>query len=100
MNNRVVRLTEYDLDLIGEASERLDNGDFKLSTQEFTAAAVVNGRLESLRAADFRQPLVCMSRSWAHASVELIFDHWQREMELPGNHPHCPIGDQRIFTRR
>ena len=100
MNNRVVRLTEYGFDLIGQASERLNNGDFKLSTHEFTAAEIVNGRLEWLRAADFRQPLVCMGRSWVHASIELIFDHWQREMELPGNHPQCPIGDQRIFTRR
>ena len=100
MNNRVVRLTEYDYDLIGQASERLNNGDLKLSQHEHTAAAIVNGRLDWLQEADFRRPLIRMGRSWAHATIEMIFDHWEREMELPSDHPRCPTGDQRIFTRR
>ena len=99
-NNGSIRLTEYDFDSIRQASERLNTGDFKLSTHDFTAAAIVNGRLEWLRAADFRQPLVCMGRSWAHATIEIIFDHWDREMTLRADHPGFPTGDQRIFTRR
>ena len=100
INNRAVRLAEYDFDLITQASERLDNGNFKLSMREFTAAAIVNGRLEWLTAADIRQSRVCRGGSGIRASTESIFDHWPRERELPGNHLQCPIGDQRIFTRR
>lgn len=100
MNNRVVRLTEYDFDTIAQASERLNNGDLKLSTHERAAAAIVNGRMDLLEHADVRRAFVSMGRSWAHATIEMIFDHWEREMELPSDHPRCPDGDQRIFTRR
>ena len=99
MNNRVVRLTEYDFDTIEQASERLNNGDLNLSQHEHTAAAIVNGRMDLLEHADVRQALVSMGRGWAHATIEMIFDHWEREMQLPSDHPQCPTGDQRIFTR-
>jgi len=100
LNNCVVRMTEYDCNTIAQASERLSNGDLKLSQHEQTAAAIVNGRMDLLDEADFRRPLIRMGRGWAHTTIEMIFDHWEREMELPGDHTRCPTGDQRIFTRR
>ena len=99
INNRVIRLTDYDFDTIGKASARLDSGDSKLSQHEHAAAAIVNGRIDLLEDADFRRAFIWMGRSWAHATVEMIFDHWEREMELPSDHPRCPAGDQRIFSR-
>lgn len=99
LNNRVVRLTRYDFDTIAQASKRLNDGDLKLSQHERAAAAIVNGRMDLLEHADVRRALVSMGRSWAHATIEMIFDHWEREMQLPSNHPQCPVGDQRIFTR-
>lgn len=99
MKNGIVRMTDYDLDTIGQASARLNSGDRSLSQHECTAAAIVNGRLDLLQDDDYRRALVEMGRSWAHAAIELIFDHSEREMGLPGNHPRCPVGDQRIFTR-
>ena len=100
MNNRIVRLTDYDFELIGQASERLNDGDMRLSRHEHSAAAIVNGRLDLLEEDDFRLSLIAMGRSWAHAAIEIIFDHWDREMTLRGDDPRCPVGDQRIFTRR
>ena len=100
MNYRVVRLTEYDFYTIAQASERLNNGDLKLSQHVRAAAAIVNGRMDLLEHADVRRALVSMGRSRAHATIEMIFDHWEREMELSSDHPRCPDGDQRIFTRR
>lgn len=98
-NNQVVRLSEYDLHTIGAASDCLNKGDTRLSQHEFTAAAIVNGRIDLLANRDFRRALVEMGRTWAHATIEAIFDHWEREMVLPADHPQCPSGDQRIFTR-
>lgn len=95
---RVVRLSTYDLDTIKAASARLVVEDTNLSKHESTAAALVNGRIDLLADPDFRRALIEMGRSWAHATIETIFDHWEREMELPSDHPRCPKGDQRIFT--
>ena len=100
MNNGIIRLTEYDFDSIRQASERLNKGNLSMSRHERTAAALVNGRLDLLNHDDFRLPLVEMGRSWAHATIEIIFDHWDREMTLRADHPGFPTGDQRIFTRR
>ena len=100
MNNGIVRLTEYDFESIEQASERLNKGDLSMSQHERTAAAIVNGRMDLLNHDDFRRPLIEMGRSWAHVTIEMIFDHWQHEMTLRADHPRCPTGDQRIFTRR
>ena len=100
MNNGIVRLTEYDFNSVEQASERLTKGDLSMSQHERTAAAIVNGRLDLLNHDDFRRPLIEMGRSWAHATIEMIFDHRDREMRLPSDHPRCPVGDQRIFTCR
>ena len=100
IKNRVVRLSEYDFNTITQASNRLNNGDLTLSQHKRAAAAIVNGRMDLLEHPDVRRALVSMGRSWAHATIEMILDHWEREMELPSDHPRCPTGDQRIFTRR
>ena len=99
LNNSVVRIEQYDFNAIRQASERLNRGDLKLSQHELAAAAIVNNRMELLDEADIRRALIRMGRSWAHATIETIFDHWEREMQLPSDHPQCPRGDQRIFTR-
>ncbi len=98
-NNRVVRIEEYDFTTISRASERLNEGDHKLSQHEYSSAAIVNGRMDLIGDEDLRKTFVKMGRSWAHATIETIFDHWEREMALPGDHPRCPVGEQRIFTR-
>lgn len=97
-NNRVVRITGYDFDAIGRASKRLAEGGGGLSEHELTAAAIVNGRIDLLTNEDFRGAFIEMGRAWAHATIESIFDHWEREMTLPSSDPRCPVGDQRIFT--
>ena len=97
-NNRVVRITDYDFDTIERASKRLAEGGGGLSEHEFTAAAIVNGRIDLLTNADFRRAFIAMGRAWAHATIETIFDHWEHEMALPPSDPRCPVGDQRIFT--
>ena len=99
MSSGIVRLTEYDFEAIEQASERLNKGDLSMSQHERTAAAIVNGRLDLLNHDDFRRPLIEMGRSWAHATIEMIFDHLEREMTLRADNPRCPAGDQRIFTR-
>ena len=99
MNNGIVRLTEYDFNSIEQASERLNKGDLSMSQHERTAAAIVNGRLDFLNHDDFRRPLIEMGRSWAHATIEIIFDHWDRETTLHADHPGCPTGDQRILRK-
>mgnify|MGYP001204741911 CR=1 FL=1 len=99
MNNNVVRMSEYDFNTIRQASERLNRGDLTLSQHELAAAAIVNNRMDLLEEADARRYFIRMGRNWAHATIEMIFDHWEREMELPSDDPQCPKGDQRIFTR-
>ena len=39
-----------------------------------------------------------MGRAWAHATIETIFDHWEREMALQPSDSRFPVGDQRIFA--
>ena len=97
-NNKVVRITDYDFDTIVQASKRLAQGGGGLSEHEFTAAAIINRRTDLLSKADFRRAFIRMGRAWAHATIETIFDHWEREMALPPSDPRYPVGDQRIFT--
>jgi hypothetical protein len=99
MTNGTIRIGEYDMTTIANASDRLMQGDQTLSTHEFNSAAIVNGRFDLLDD-DFRKALIEMGRTWAHATIAKIFDHWEREMALAPDHPNCPSGDQRIFTRR
>lgn len=100
MNNRAVRLTGYDFYTIAQAPERPNNGDLNMSQHERAASAFVNDRMDRLEHANVRQGLVSMGQSWAHTTIEIIFDYWKREMELPSDHQRCPSGDQQIFTRR
>ncbi len=69
-----------------------------VSENDFTAAAIVNGRIDLLTNEDFRGAFIELGRAWAHATIEIIFNHWEREMALPPSDPRCPMGDQRIFT--
>ena len=93
-----ISVDEYDLTSVADASTRLAQGNEGMSEHEYTAAAIVNGRLDLL-AQNYREAMIRMGKGWAHATVEVIFDHWEREMALRPDNPACPIGDQRIFTR-
>lgn len=95
---RAIAISDYDLETVSHASRRAAEDDFKMSDHEFNAAAIINGRLDDL-GEDFRRALVRMGRAWSHTVIEVIFDHWEREMALRPDDPACPVGDQRIFTR-
>lgn len=94
--SRTITLSDDDLNTVANASRRLASDDDGMSQHEFNAAAIVNGRLDLLES--FRKDLVLMGRAWAHATIEVIFDHWDREMTLAHDDPANPIGDQRIFS--
>jgi hypothetical protein len=89
-------------DDIRNASCRLADagrGGGGLSTHEYNAAAIVNGRLDLLEQ-DFRMTLIAMGPDWAHAVIAAIFDNWERELTLPADHADAPHGDQRLINRR
>lgn len=96
--SRHIVVTQNDLDEIAHASRRLAEGDFKMSGHEHVAAAFVNGRLDLIDG-DVRKALIFMGEDWMCAAMIVLRENWLKEMSLPPEHPDCPFGDQRIFTR-
>ena len=92
-----VSLSEYAIGSVAKASRRLAQGDRRLSTHDFNAAAIVNGRLDLLDR-EYRVELIAMGRDWAHAVIEQIFEHCEKEMRLPARHKEAPVGDQCMFS--
>lgn len=77
-------------------SRDLAEGNRQMSSHEFAAAAIINGRIELLDG-DFRRALIYMGREYADGVVAAIFELWTREQTLAAADPDCPIGEQRIF---
>lgn len=93
--------SESDIKDVKACSRRLayNPGDFRMSSNELRAAAIINRHTTLLADEDYRLMFIAMGRDWSHAVVEAIFDHWLLEMQLPQGHPDCPVGSQRIVTR-
>ena len=91
-----VSLTEYAINTVAGASLHLAQGGRGLSTHEYTAGAMVNGRMDLIEG-DFRFALIAMGQDWAHAVIEAIFALHHNEMTLPASHPGAPINGQRLF---
>lgn len=95
-----VNFGEQDFKEVVIASLRLARDEnAPLSSTEYAAAALVNGRLDLLPGGivNFRQDLITMGSQYAHAAIAAIFLHSHLEMTLPPSDPRCPIKDQRIF---
>ena len=94
----IVYLTEYGLDRVSKSSDNFAEGMRKMSTHEYNAAAIVNGRLDEI--ADYRKAFINMGREWAHIVIEMIFIHHELELAYPYQDPNCPHDEQCIFYRR
>ena len=95
--DRSITISDHDLSTVSAVSRRAAQEDYRMSDNEFNAAAIVNGQLNDI-GEDFRRAFVKMGREWSHACVEAIFNNWELEMTLGPDNPACPVGVQRIFT--